>query len=312
MHTPESPPTPTPEGTAGEHPFVIVLHQRDRTPGGYFRPEATVTVSRALRTSGLLLALPPEDVKSLLLLLTFITANGWCRPALPELAEAMRVGEGKARARLRRLAEFPWQGRPLVTEVGSETGLVSYAPSPAVVGQRQAPPEPPPAQNPLPPAAGRETIVAHSRALYARPRAEVERDIAERMGWGPPAFEEDAPAVAEGKQEAYRRMTDLGMPREQALDLLARFDLGRIGRQLDWLPHRAAKSPARFLAAAIEGDYEAPPAVRSRQTFMPESPPGQDTPGEDTPGGVPLGQTRNPAGPGPAGADDGTGLSAAA
>ena len=259
-----TPTTLTLASSTPETPFVIVLHQRDRTPAGDFRPEATVTVRPALRTSGLLAALPPEDAKSLLLLLTFVTANGWCRPALPELAAAMRVSEGKARARMRRLAEFPWRGRPLVTEVGGAAGLTSYAPSPAVVGTEQALPEPPQAQ-PLPQPASRDAIIAHSRALYATPRAEVERGIAERMGWGPPAFAEDDPAVAEGKREAYRRMTDLGVPKEQALDLLARFDVERVGRQLDWLPHRNAKSPARFLAAAIEHDYEAPPVVRLQQ-----------------------------------------------
>ena len=143
-------PSHTSPSQGTDTPFVIVLHQRDRSPGGDFRPEATVTVRPALRTSGLLAALPPEDAKSLLLLLTFVTANGWCRPALPELAAAMRMGEGKARARMRRLAEFPWRGRPLVTEVGGAAGLPSYAPSPAVVGMEQAAPEPPPAQ-PLPP-----------------------------------------------------------------------------------------------------------------------------------------------------------------
>ena len=268
-----TPTTLTLASSTPETPFVIVLHQRDRTPAGYFRPEATVTVRPALRTSGLLAALPPEDAKSLLLLLTFVTANGWCRPALPELAAAMRVGEGKARARMRRLAEFPWQGRPLVTEVGGAAGLTSYAPSPAVIRTEQAAPEPPLAPPPLPPSASRDAIIAHSRALYATPRAEVERGIAERMGWGPPAFAEDDPAVAEGKREAYRRMTDLGVPKEQALDLLARFDVERVGRQLDWLPHRNAKSPARFLAAAIEHDYEAPPVVRLQQSPAPNDGP---------------------------------------
>ena len=93
------------------------------------------------------------------------------------------------------------------------------------------------------------------------------------MGWGPPAFAGDDPAVAEGKREAYRRMTDLGMPKEQALDLLARFDVERVGRQLDWLPRRNAKSPARFLAAAIEHDYEALPVVHLQQAPAPNDGP---------------------------------------
>lgn len=257
-----------------ETPFAIVLHQRDRTPSGYFRPEATVMIRPALRTSGLLAALPPEDVKSLLFLLTFVTANGWCRPTAPQLAAAMRVGEGKARARMEQLQQFRWQDRPLMTKVRHDNGMDSFVPSPAVVGVEQAAPEPPPAQAPLALTAGREAIIERSRALYAKPRAEVERMIAEQMGWGPPAFADEDPAVAEGKRRAYQRLTDLGMPRDQALDLLARFELGRVERQLDWLPQRRAKSPLRFLLAAVEHDYEAPAVVRLqndlRQNAKPE------------------------------------------
>ena len=90
------------------------------------------------------------------------------------------------------------------------------------------------------------------------------------MGWGPPAFEGDDPAVVEGKRQAFTAMTNLGMPKDQALDLLARFDLGEIERQVSWLPQRNAKNPARFLAAAIEGSYEPPLGVRPRQGRMGE------------------------------------------
>ncbi len=58
------------------------------------------------------------------------------------------------------------------------------------------------------------------------------------MGWGPPAFAGEDPAVAAGKQQAYGQMTALGLPRAQALDVLARFDLARIERQLSWLGAR--------------------------------------------------------------------------
>ena len=112
---------------------------------------------------------------------------------------------------------------------------------------------------------GREAVVAYSRARYAKPREEVERQIGEMMGWAPPDFAGDDPAVAEGKRKAFKAMTDLGMPKEQALDLLARFDLGDVERQIAWLPSRNAKNPARFLAAAIEGSYDMPLNLR-RQT----------------------------------------------
>ena len=109
---------------------------------------------------------------------------------------------------------------------------------------------------------GREAVVAYSRARYAKTREEVERQIGEMMGWGPPAFAGDDPAVADGKRQAFQAMTGFGMPKEQALDLLGRFDLAAIESQLTWLPQRNAKNPARFLAAAIDGGYDPPLAFR--------------------------------------------------
>ena len=81
----------------------------------------------------------------------------------------------------------------------------------------------------------------------------------------PPAFEGEDLAVADRKRAAYEKMMALGVAKEQALDLLARFDVDRVERQVAWIGRRNAKNPARFLAAAVEGDYEAPPAARVRQ-----------------------------------------------
>ncbi len=241
---------------AAEKPFVILLHRSDRLPSGYFRPEATVTISHTLRTSGLLLALPPEEVKSLLLMLTFVTPNGWCQPAVQQLAGAMRVSEAKARARMKRLQDFRWQDRALVNEIKRDSGMDSFALSPAVVGRQDAP-EPAEATPSLPPSS-RDVIIARSRALYARPRAEVERMIAEQMGWK---------EVGDSPEARLRRrlMGVAGLLREQIDLLIAQYPQERIERQLAWLPHRRAKSPARFLMAAIENDYDPPPVIRLQQ-----------------------------------------------
>lgn len=242
---------------AAEKPFVILLHRRDHLLSGYFRPEATVTISPALRTSGLLLALPPEEVKSLLLMLTFVTPNGWCQPAVQQLAGAMRVSEAKARARIQRLQDFRWQGRVLVTEIKRESGMDSFTLSPAVVGLQDAPEPPQEVAAPLPPSS-RDVIIARSRALYARPRAEVERMIAEQMGWKEVG---DSPEA----QLRRRLMGVAGLLREQIDLLITQYPQERIERQLAWLPHRRAKSPARFLMAAIENDYDPPPVIRLQQ-----------------------------------------------
>ncbi len=240
--------------------------QEERALSGTFRPSARLILTPRVRTSGFWNALSPEDFQTLLLLLTFLTPNGWCRPTLPELAQAMQTSHLKARARLHRLTQTRWQGQPLVTVLGRLDGLDAYLPGRHLLAHENAPLDEPPPPAPLR-TAGREAVIAYSRARYAKPRAEVERQIGEMMGWGPPPFPGDDPAVAEGKQRAFKAMTDVGLLKDQALDLLSRFDLADIERQIAWLPSRNAKQPARFLAAAIEGGYDMPPGVR-RQAFQ--------------------------------------------
>ena len=238
---------------ADQAPFVIEHRQEDRGRGGTFRPSARLVLTDRVRTSGLWRTLTPEDAKTLVFLLTFITPNGWCRPTLPELAEAMGTSQAQGQGP-------PGPAGPGASGRGSRSpscwrGRTAWTPTcpdaASWTTRRSRQPEPPQAAPLRTP--GREAVVAYSRARYAKTREEVERQIGEMMGWGPPAFAGDDPAVAEVKRKAFKAMTDLGMPKEQALDLLTRFELGEIERQVAWLPSRNAKNPARFLAAAIEG-----------------------------------------------------------
>ena len=238
--------------------------QEERAPSGTFRPSARLILTAQVRTLGLWNALTPEDFQTLLLLLTFLSPNGWCRPTLPELAQAMQTSHAKARGRLHRLTQGKWQGQPLASVLSRPDGLDAFLPGRHLLAHENAPLDEPPQPEP-PRVAGREAVIAYSRARYTKGRKEVEREIAERMGWAPPDFAGDDPAVTEGKQQAYQAMTNAGVPKEQALDLLARFDLGAIESQISWLPQRNAKNPARFLAAAIEGSYDKPLTLR-RQT----------------------------------------------
>ncbi len=247
-----------------DFPFVVEHLREGQGTGGTFRPAAHLRLTPALRTSGLWAALPAEEMRDLVLMLTFLTPNGRIHPTLPELAEAMNASQTKARARMLCLTRRPWQGQPLVRELTRPSGLDAYLPATSLLQARQGPQEATVTvpQALLEPRAGREALVAHSRARYAAPRAEVEADIARRMGWGPPAFEDDPPEVAGQKQRLYERLSEQGMTKAQAMDVLGRFDLDVVSRQLDWMPHRGAKNPARYLMAAIENNYEAPVAVR--------------------------------------------------
>jgi hypothetical protein len=92
--------------------------------------------------------------------------------------------------------------------------------------------------------------------MYARPRAEVEREIAEVNGWDVPRTA-DSPLDLE-LDELGRRLMAVGLHREQIEFLLAQYDRPRIERQLAWLQYRRAKNPAGYLLAAIVDDYKAP------------------------------------------------------
>jgi len=243
---------------SGTRPLAIQLEKLDQQRNGDFRPGAFVKLTQALRTTGFLQALPAEDVKNLLFLLTFITPNGDCHATVIQLADTMQVSQAKVRARMQRLEKFQWQGSPVVLFLPSETGLDRYSLAPHIVKIEQAPPAiSPEAEQPRIRAAGREAVIAYSREHYAHPRAEVERMIAEQNGWELPEAMADDPV-----SQAKWQLTNLGVTKDQAEFLVGSYDLERIERQLQWLPYRNAKSRAGFLVAAIEHDYEEPFVLR--------------------------------------------------
>jgi len=110
---------------------------------------------------------------------------------------------------------------------------------------------------PLENRAGREAVIAYSRARYANPREEVERIIAEQYGHDPAELGDGPEAVAR------RQLSGLGVPRDTVNALLTEHSLEEITDQLKWLPLRGAKSPARFVVAAVQGDYAPPVGVRA-------------------------------------------------
>jgi hypothetical protein len=163
-------------------PLRIRIERRDQTPDGHFRPRACVELTRTLRTSGFLSAIPAEELKSLLFLLSFVTANGDCFVTVPQLAQAMGVSPLKARARMRRLQQWQWQGHPVVACALIGNGLETYRLASQAFPILE---DPAPALLSSPPlaTASRGEVIAHSRAQYTRPRDEVEKQILEQFGY---------------------------------------------------------------------------------------------------------------------------------
>ena len=246
--------TPSPESK----PFLIYTRHRNQQQNGTWRPEAFVGFSRALRTSGFLAALPAEELKSLLYLLSFVTANGYISPSVPQLAEAFHLSQFKARRRMERLRQITWQGKPLVGYRRFESGLDAFVPHMGLFAMEEEqaasiePPSVPPYR-----LASREEVIAHSRRMYTRPRAEVEAMIAQQLRRVSEP-ESIPPEFTEEQRQVLQQLRKVGLTAEQAMALVARFDLARIGRQIAWLPHRQVHNPAAFLVAAIERNYGPP------------------------------------------------------
>lgn len=240
-------------------PFsVLVTHAG--TPPGALTPRAAVALSPSFRTGGLLGLLPAEDLKSLVLLLTYVTANGDVVAALPQLADGLRLSEGKALVRLRRLGTLRWRDRPLVHELARESGLTAFALDDGLRTIEAAPlPEASPSEQALPVPAGRAAVYEHVRATYATPRAEAEAMVAAQLGH---VGEETA---IPGEEAIAERLARFGLPRDQAAELVARYGAEAVERQLKWLPYRKAQNPSRLLVASIEGDYGEPAMLRLRR-----------------------------------------------
>ena len=259
-------------------PFVIYTRHRDKQRDVAWRPDAFMGFSSGLRTSGFLAALPAEELKSLLYLLSFVTPNGQIMPSVLQLAEAFHLSQGKTHRRLERLLQMNWADEPLLYYRRFESGLDAFVPQAglftfeeeSVVMDEQP-------RSPLYRAASREAIIAHNRQAYARPRAEVEAMVASQLR---PVNEPAKPAVkfTAEQQKVAGQLRGLGVNDEQIESLLTRFEVPCIQRQMDWLPYRHAKNPASFLIAAIERDYEAPRGLPSQLTESATTPvSGPDT-----------------------------------
>jgi hypothetical protein len=256
-----------------EAPFTIVVEQREKTRDEHWQPAAFIKITPSLRTSGFLFALSPEELQSFLMLLTFISADGRIAPEISQLAIALNASRMLARNRMERLCRTKWLGQSIVTRHEAESGWLSYSPAPGVLPMQHD--EPAQSIQPIYRTAPREAIIEHSRRMYARPRAEVERQIeaqyADRVK--PPSristnVNERAMTYLSPQDEATLQLRQaligVGIYPEQADELLVEYDHLRIKRQLAWLPYRGARQPAGLLIAAIRDDYEAPMALHQQ------------------------------------------------
>ncbi len=255
-----------------EKPFAVILRQKEKQKNGNFRPSASIEIRPSLRTSGFLQTLSGEDLKNLLLLFTYLSPNGDIAPTIHELGEALGVSPDKVKNRMKPLLQARWNDQPIVVSMLRESGLDAYTPTHHILCYVLATSDIPNREKPIR-AAGRDRVIAYSRQRYGRPRAEVERDIAIQNGWPLPkeelATSMDNPiggmSEAESAEYLKQRLFRAGVLREEVEYLLANFPQSMIEDQLAWLPYRHAKSPSRYLIAAIKGDYDEPFAMKMQK-----------------------------------------------
>ena len=68
----------------------------------------------AARTSGLMAAITDRDWKTLCVLATFMDVNGRCYPSQAKLARALGINRSTANERIRSLASFRFEGKPVL------------------------------------------------------------------------------------------------------------------------------------------------------------------------------------------------------
>lgn len=249
MNHPSDPPlSPSNNHRNGGKPFALEVQRTFDPLTGDWRSHAFLKITSGFRRSGLLHALPAEELKTLLTLATFVTPSGYCAPTVEQVAHALQTSEEKARKRLERLAAFQWEGKPLVVPIARGNGAEAYtfgragavAPQtvPAVI------PASPPAASPT---ASLGTPPINEDAFQEEP---------DQKAAAKPARDTSSP---EERSRLAQRLVEVGLEEEAATWLIDLYGAERVQRQLDWLPDRYnVREPARFLKVAIERDFEAP------------------------------------------------------
>lgn len=246
-------------------PPLRVEHRQGNIRPTQFVPDTRLVVTPAFRTSGLLAALSDRDARTLLAVVTFLSSDGRFTGTARGIAAAIGVPERDVGSRLRSLMVLTFEGAPVLVEVPREQALPVYVPGPRLVRHVQEEPiSEATASDPAPVSTvSREVLIARNRERYSRSRAEVEQIVAEQLG-SSPLESEDSP-----QGETLRRLMAAGVFREDATRLIGSFPLEVIQQQLDWLPYREARLPARFLVAAIENNYDPPVEVMQQREQEP-------------------------------------------
>jgi len=191
------------------------------------------------------------------------TPNGRCAPSAPHLSGALGIALPLLRPRLRRLARARWRGEPVLLMLPpAPDGAEAVRPGPAVLERREAPP----AEAAAPLGAARPAQETAVEQPLQPTRETVEQGIRASQGW--PSREEldEAAALLPKEPEdldgrwAVQRLVREKVDYALAVRLVQKHGAEACLQQVRWLARRKGiKQKARYLVAAILGDYTEPP-----------------------------------------------------
>ena len=260
-----------------------------------------VRIDRCARSSGLLAFLSPEDLQTLIALLTFVDASGRCDLSARTLGQSLNLSEKQAQKRLKRLCGISWHGKPLLMrENGREMGR--FTPTgyrlPEVEGLKIVP------NNTLqaseryggglrdhgstggsgvreahaPPLPVGEVDIRKGKSTSGTRLPEIEGKTPDRIpvtgnscvvagNINKEHTEEDEDGFTDGekRKQILRELLKCGVSGSIASEMLDKYPAERIAGQLKMLPFRNAKEPAAMLVKAIKDDWTAPAAYMGRQ-----------------------------------------------
>ncbi|MBA7492711.1 hypothetical protein ES702_03261 [subsurface metagenome] len=101
-----------------------------------------------------------------------------------------------------------------------------------------------------------------ARKLAQMEAPEEESSIEAETDKGPQAKTEGGktqdPLLTQRRNEAFKRLTDIGVAPEMIPKIFNEFAIDEIERQIEWLPHRRSDNPAAVFVSAIRGHWEMP------------------------------------------------------
>lgn len=243
---------------------------------------AYIYIDRSFRASGLLSQISPEDLQTLICLLTYADEHGTCLISARDVAGSLGLSERQGGNRLKRLMRLRFQGVPLLLNKRQKrlrsgrftksVFRISPLPGMAIHSGNRNPKE---ASNSRSTSAGKgRPLLPGKTVRFHTPQKRLGKlssgsltASAQDKGvvvnkYIKTTTQQQAERIAGGikQKELVKLMHSRGVTELTAKELAKRYPIDRIEKQVIMLPYRQARDPAAMLVKAIREDWDAPSA----------------------------------------------------